>query len=193
MALTDPVNVTVGDQRRKQLIQRLAQQMAASSRGGFTGVGSVQGVGRPFNNAVDLRAAATPALSLDFQLPDDRIRPAGFDPTNQVISSGPPGLGGGVGIGDAQTNTQPALSSAAPTPVTTTPTTSTPNPTLPIDANGFNSDTPLNTPAPTTTPAASVTPPDPYTVMMQRIMALKLAQFDAQGNNVGGRIPGLQY
>lgn len=203
MALTDPVNVQAGEQRRKILLARLAQQMAAKSAAGKGGpFGSLQSVGRSFGNSVDLQTAGAARFSLPFDLPAGRMRPAGFDPTpvgvDAPVPMAPP-LGGSGGSAPAS-----AAPASAPAPdLSGLPQQGTSVPGgLPIDPTGFNSDTPLQTPA----PAASMAPtyadkslgardaayaathaspaPDPYQMMMARINQLRQARMNAMGIGV---------
>lgn len=192
MALTDPVNVQQGQQRRATLLARLAQQMRSKqgnvARAAMSPTGRVQSSGRSFGNNVDLRAGATPRFQLPFELPSGRVRPAGFDstPDNNGVPSAPP-LGGVGGVTPASASID---LSGLPQQDTSVPGG------FPIDPGGFNSDTPLNTPA----PAASATPgfgldpavaarltsqaspvPDPYAIMMQRMNLLRQARMDAMG------------
>lgn len=101
MALSDPINVRLGAQRRQKTLMKLAQQMAARAGG----AGRAQGYGAPFRSAVAGRGAAAPSIRLPFPLPAGRARPGGFDPgpgagifdyvEQPVLPGGPPGMGGG--------------------------------------------------------------------------------------------------
>lgn len=199
MALTDPVNVQAGEQRRKLLLTRLQQQMAAKAAAGGRGLAAagsrLQGTGRPFNNAVDLRPGAAPKFQLPFELPNGRVRPVGYDPTPQDNGQSPIGtpvpLGPPLGGSGGDT-----VASAAPPP------SLAPGSLVNLfDPSGFNSDTSLSTAA----PAASATPgagvgggrapgfvqnpllanslaspaPDPYQVMMARLNQLREARLQA--------------
>lgn len=187
MALSDPVNVRLGAERRKQTLMKLAQQMAARAGG------RVQGAGAAFRSNVQGREMARPTLRLPFPMPEGRMRPAGFDPgvgQPPVFQSGPPSMGGGVGLSapaptltpDAPAPTPEApMASATSAPVVTAggwtgavdPTSSIP---LSAGMGGFGmngqwagqSDTPLETPAPAVYPS-------PYEIMMaaqiQRLMS----------------------
>lgn len=113
MALSDPINVRLGAARRQKTLQKLAQQMA-SRAGGRAG-----GAGQFFRNNAALRGSARPALRLPFVLPDNRMRPGGFDPQpddgtqwgagplSPVIEGGPSALGGGGTLGDASQTSLP--------------------------------------------------------------------------------------
>lgn len=108
MALSDPINVRVGVLRRQQQLRKLAAQMAARAGG------RAQGAGAPFRSAVSSRGAARPSMRLPFALPENRMRPEGFDPAIDAgvpltLPSGPPSLGGG----------EPVASDAADYPVVT--------------------------------------------------------------------------
>lgn len=96
MALSDPVNVRLGAERRRKTLMKLAQQMAARAGG------RAQGAGTYFRSNVQGRGPARPSLRLPFEMPAGRARPAGFDPNPggpAVFESGPPSMGGGVGFG----------------------------------------------------------------------------------------------
>lgn len=191
MALSDPVNVRLGAERRKQTLMKLAQQMAA--RAGARG----QGAGAMFRSNVQGRRMAQPSLRLPFPMPEGRTRPAGFDPNMgmpPVFESGPPSMGGGVGLGGvapalapqpeapmapAPTPEAPAASATVAPVVTAGGWTGAVDPAsgIPLSAGmgGFGangqwagqSDTPLETSAPATYPS-------PYEIMMaaqiQRLM-----------------------
>lgn len=110
MALSDPVNVRLGAERRRKTLMKLAQQMA--SRAG----GRAQGAGAMFRSNVQGRGSARPSLRLPFELPGGRTRPAGFDPNPggpPVFESGPPSMGGGVGFAAPAPSMAPAASASA--------------------------------------------------------------------------------
>lgn len=180
MALSDPVNVHLGAERRKQTLMKLAQQMAARAGG------RVQGAGAAFRSNVQGREMTRPTLRLPFPMPEGRMRPAGFDPgvgQPPVFRSGPPSMGGGVGLSAPAPTLMPEapMASATSAPAVAAggwagavdPTSGIP---LSAGMGGFGtdgqwagqSDTPLETPAPAAYPS-------PYEIMMaaqiQRLMS----------------------
>jgi hypothetical protein len=111
MALSDPTNVRIGLARKQELLQKLAAQMAAKggARAGLVRAagGRAMGTGSQFASAVNLRTGGPARVTLPFDLPTNRMRPAGFDPDQSggnawaapqaldpVIPSGPPAGGG---------------------------------------------------------------------------------------------------
>lgn len=189
MALSDPVNVRLGAERRKKTLMKLAQQMA--SRAG----GRAQGAGAAFRSNVQGRGSALPTLRLPFPMPQGRARPAGFDPgmgQPPVFQSGPPSMGGGMGLGGAiplgpdplvqapmASQTAPPLNAAGypentsyadlgvmPSPITGPDQPgwiSGPN-SMPQMGAVTQSDSPLNQPM-----ASQMAYPDPWQVMLSRM------------------------
>lgn len=189
MALSDPVNVRLGAERRKKTLQKLAQQMAARAGG------RAQGAGAFFRSNVQGRGMAMPSLRLPFALPAGRMRPGGFDPQldngaqwGPVLESGPPSTGGGTAFASETAAPAPAppgttadfqgttydVSGQAPVaPGNYNP--NSPAGVLTINAQG---DYPLNQAMP------SMSYPDPWTIMateqLRRLMG-----------GVGGRTYGV--
>jgi hypothetical protein len=129
MALSDPTNVRIGLARKQQLLQRLAQQMAAGGGGKYLPPSAVramggraQGTGSQFASAVNLRTAGNAKLTLPFTLPANRVRPTGFDPDQSggnawaapqdlaVTPSGP-----AAGAGDTGAAAAPVFDTTTPT------------------------------------------------------------------------------
>lgn len=173
MALSDPTNVRVGLARKQELLQRLAQQMAAKGPGaGMVRAlgGRAQGTGANFASAVNLRTGGPARVSLPFALPVNRMRPAGFDPDQSsnawgtpqdlapVLNLGPAGTAGGTPV-DSSSSLPTGADLQAQYP--DTPGVGSLDPAA--QYLNMGNDLPLNQPA-----------PDPYTVMataqLRRIM-----------------------